>query len=156
MQQQPAANEVGGGASQYYHQFSCEYQPYYADVLLLDSYIDNGLREKRHYELQYRAYGKAEQNVGEMPLVFGHVAEYKAQGAFFLPPLFPVFEKIGGGLQEHRNAFAAFVAGPSGCKFAAGISDVSHTRVGYKEVFSVFRHLAEHHKMVLIPVQYAW
>ena len=59
MQQKPTADEVDGGAANREHQLPQEYQPYKANILVLNTHIHDRLREERQNKLQQTAHEQA-------------------------------------------------------------------------------------------------
>ena len=55
VEQQPAADKIDGSSTNGKHQLPKEYQPYKADILVLNTHIHNGLCEERQNKLQQAA-----------------------------------------------------------------------------------------------------
>ena len=81
MEQEPAAYEVGGGASGHYHEFAEQDEPYKAYVGIVDATVDNGLCEKRHGKLQHASEQKPEEYLGEVTPILLYVADEKPERA---------------------------------------------------------------------------
>ena len=53
MQQYPTANKIDSRSAEEQHHLGYQYQPYKIYIFTVDASINDSLRKKREYELQY-------------------------------------------------------------------------------------------------------
>jgi len=53
MQQYPTANKIDSRSAEEQHHLGYQYQPYKIYIFTVDTSINDSLRKKREYELQY-------------------------------------------------------------------------------------------------------
>ena len=159
MQQQPAADEVNSRTAERQRQLAEQDQPDEADILILDAYIHNGLREERQDELQKAAHDHSQHNLSEISLVFPDIAKEKPERTgilFFFTFSVPIQRKERRRcFKEHGNAFVITIAArtyPVTFKLIKIIFYQSFPWIGNIEL-SFILDLVENYEMVLIPVE---
>ena len=75
MQQYPPSDKVDSGTTNGQHQLSYQYQVDEVQVLLLDTYIYNGLCQEGEDQLQQTSHQCAENDLPEITAVSLHVVE---------------------------------------------------------------------------------
>ena len=159
MQQYPPPDEVHRRAARHQHQLPQKYQVNQVQVLPLDSFVHDGLRQEGEYQLQDAPERQSQQQLHEISLVGLHITPEEVERPLHPPLLVALLIKSRRRLERHQDAFL-FAPCPRAYPSVAHRVFVQLeeilARVGDAEdVFAVAPRLdvVEDHEMFLVPMQ---
>jgi len=158
MEQQPSADKIRGCASNNNHQFTKKHKPDEPYILMPDAYIHDRLREERHYQLQQAAEGQSKDNLGEIPAVLLQIAQQKTERTLlFRFFIIMAIEFLCRSQLHHNSAWTVIrpIAYPMTFQLIPGVVYQTFPGVSHSVASSISGNVIKHHKMILVPMQYA-
>jgi hypothetical protein len=158
MKEQPSADEIRGCAPHHYHQFTEKHKPYKAYILMPDTYIHDRLREEGHYQLQQTAQQQTTEYLKEIPLILPQIPHHETEGTLLSIPIMVMPVKFFRRFQLHHNSAWTVIrpiAYPMTFQLIPGVVYQTFPGVSHSVASSISGNVIEHHKMILVPMQYA-
>jgi hypothetical protein len=123
-----------------------------------DTYIHDRLREEGHYQLQQTAQQQTTEYLKEIPLILPQIPHHETEGTLLSIPIMVMPVKFFRRFQLHHNSAWTVIrpiAYPMTFQLIPGVVYQTFPGVSHSVASSISGNVIKHHKMILVPMQYA-